>query len=54
MTEVAQSRTPDGSFRVDLYPWLNKTTLDIIGDAGNGAFIYHCTSRGEDTNFTRL
>jgi hypothetical protein len=54
MAEAAQSRTPDGSFRVDLYPWLNKTTLEIIGYAGNGALIDHCTSRGEDTNFTRL
>jgi cytochrome P450 len=34
MAEAAQSRTPDGSFRVDLYPWLNKTTLEIIGYAG--------------------
>ena len=54
MAEVVQSRTPDGSFKVDLYLWLNKTTLDIIGDAGNIAFIHYCTSRGGHTNFTRF
>ncbi len=35
MAEAAQTCTPDGSLTVDIYLWLNKTTLDIIGHAGN-------------------
>jgi hypothetical protein len=54
MTEVAQTGTPDGSLTVNMCVWLNKTTLDIIGDAGNDASINFCTSRGEDAKFTRL
>jgi len=33
-TEAAQSNEPDGSFRLDVFLWLNKITLDIIGQAG--------------------
>jgi hypothetical protein len=54
MTEVAQTGTPNGSLRVNICLWLNKTTLDIIGDTGSGAFLDNCTFRGEDANFTRL
>jgi hypothetical protein len=37
MAEAAQAHTPDGSLKVDIYLWLNKTTLDIIGHAGDDA-----------------
>ncbi len=35
MAEAAQTCTPDGSLTVDIYLWVNKTALDIIGQAGN-------------------
>ena len=55
MAETAQTRAPDGSLRVNMCLWLNKTTLDIIGDAGNDASIDdYCTPRNEDADFTRL
>ncbi|KAF8270007.1 cytochrome P450 [Lactarius quietus] len=34
ITEAAQSNEPDGSFRLDAFLWMNKITLDIIGQAG--------------------
>ena len=34
MAQIAQSREPEGSLRLDIYLWLNKTTLDIMGLAG--------------------
>ncbi|KAN0121108.1 cytochrome P450 [Russula decolorans] len=34
IAETAQVHAPDGSLKVDIYLWLNKTTLDIIGHAG--------------------
>jgi hypothetical protein len=39
MAETAQAHAPDGSLKVDIYLWVNKTTLDIIGHAGDGASI---------------
>ncbi|KAF8497510.1 cytochrome P450 [Russula emetica] len=39
IAETAQVHAPDGSLKVDIYLWLNKTTLDIIGHAGDGGFI---------------
>ncbi|KAI0258648.1 cytochrome P450 [Gloeopeniophorella convolvens] len=33
-TQVTQSSGPDGSLELDVYLWLNKITLDIIGQAG--------------------
>jgi hypothetical protein len=39
MAEAAPTRTPDGSLRVDIYLWLTKTSLDIIGYAGNAQLI---------------
>ena len=54
MTEVAQSGTPNGSLRVNICLWLNKTTLDIIGDAGNGAFMDYCTFRVKMPTLPRL
>ncbi|KAN0109578.1 cytochrome P450 [Russula decolorans] len=39
IAETAQAHAPDGSLKIDIYLWLNKTTLDIIGHAGfNHAF----------------
>ncbi|KAH9968096.1 cytochrome P450 [Russula dissimulans] len=39
MAQAVQSRTPDGSLKTDMYLWLNKVTLDIIGHTGfNHAF----------------
>ncbi|KAI0273883.1 cytochrome P450 [Russula aff. rugulosa BPL654] len=39
MAETAQAHSSDGSLKVNIYLWLNKTTLDIIGQAGfNHAF----------------
>jgi len=32
--EIAQSREPEGSLRVDIYLWLSKITLDLMGLAG--------------------
>lgn len=32
--EAARSNAPDGSLRLDVYLWLNKITLDIIGQTG--------------------
>jgi hypothetical protein len=37
MAETAQAHASDGSIKVDIYLWLNKTTLDIIGHAGDDA-----------------
>ncbi|KAI9463998.1 cytochrome P450 [Lactarius psammicola] len=34
ITEAARSNAPDGSLRLDAFLWLNKITLDIIGQAG--------------------
>ncbi|KAH9972118.1 cytochrome P450 [Lactifluus volemus] len=34
IAEASQSPGPDGSVRLDIYLWLNKITLDIIGEAG--------------------
>ncbi|KAN0139247.1 Cytochrome P450 [Lactarius tabidus] len=34
ITEVTRSSQPDGSLRLDAFLWLNKITLDIIGEAG--------------------
>jgi hypothetical protein len=34
MEQTAHSREPDGSLRLDMYLWLSKVTLDIIGEAG--------------------
>jgi len=34
MAQTLQSHTPDGSLRIDIYAWLSKITLDIIGHAG--------------------
>ncbi|KAI0267407.1 cytochrome P450 [Gloeopeniophorella convolvens] len=34
ITQVTQSASPDGSLELDVYLWLNKVTLDIIGEAG--------------------
>ncbi|KAF8270004.1 cytochrome P450 [Lactarius quietus] len=34
ITEAAQSNEPDGSIRLDAFLWMNKITLDIIGQAG--------------------
>ncbi|KAF8270046.1 cytochrome P450 [Lactarius quietus] len=34
ITEAAQSNEPDGPFRLDAFLWVNKITLDIIGQAG--------------------
>lgn len=39
MAETAQAHSSDGSLNVNIYLWLNKTTLDIIGQAGDGASI---------------
>jgi hypothetical protein len=39
MAETAQAHAPDGSLKVDMFLWINKTTMDIIGHAGNGASI---------------
>jgi hypothetical protein len=39
MAETAQAHSSDGSLKVNIYLWLNKTTLDIIGQAGDGASI---------------
>ncbi|KAI9513465.1 cytochrome P450 [Russula earlei] len=39
MAQIARSRNPDSPFRVDIFLWLNKVTLDIIGHTGfNHAF----------------
>ncbi|KAH9968095.1 cytochrome P450 [Russula dissimulans] len=39
MAQTLQSHTPNGSIRIDIYLWLSKVTLDIIGHAGfNHAF----------------
>ncbi|KAI0301267.1 cytochrome P450 [Russula brevipes] len=38
-TQISQSGAPNGSLAVDIYLWMNKVTLDIIGHAGfNHAF----------------
>jgi hypothetical protein len=37
MAETAQAHAPDGSLKVDIYLWVSKATLDIIGHAGDGA-----------------
>jgi len=34
MEQTAHSREPDGSLKLDMYLWLSKVTLDIIGEAG--------------------
>jgi cytochrome P450 len=34
ITEAARSNAPDGSLSLDAFLWLNKITLDIIGQAG--------------------
>ncbi|KAI0299412.1 cytochrome P450 [Multifurca ochricompacta] len=34
MAEIARSHVPDGSLGLDMYLWLNKITLDMIGQAG--------------------
>src|SRR6267154_3226905 len=39
MAETAQAHAPDGSLKVDIYLWLSKTTLDIIGHTGDSASI---------------
>ncbi|KAI9513467.1 cytochrome P450, partial [Russula earlei] len=33
MAQIARCRSPDGSLRVDIFLWLNKVTLDILGHA---------------------
>ncbi|KAI0252853.1 cytochrome P450 [Lactifluus subvellereus] len=43
--EAARSQAPDGSIRLDMYLWLNKITLDIIGEAG---FNYSFRSLHQD------
>lgn len=39
MAKSAQSGTPDGSLRIDILSWVNKITLDIIGQAGTWRFF---------------
>ena len=36
MAQIAQSSEPqvEGSLRLDIYLWLNKLTLDLVGLAG--------------------
>jgi len=34
MEQIAQSREPEGSLRLDIYLWLSKITLDLMGLAG--------------------
>ncbi|KAI9513462.1 cytochrome P450 [Russula earlei] len=45
MTQIARSCTPDGSLKVDIFLWLNKVTLDIIGHTG---FSYAFRSLQQD------
>jgi len=34
LAQTAQSREPEGSLTLDIYLWLSKITLDLIGLAG--------------------
>jgi len=54
MAETTQIRAPDGSQRVDIYLWLNKTTLDIIGHTGNSASMITVPLEVKMLNITSL
>jgi len=56
MAQAAQSRTPDGSLRTDIYFWLNKVTLDIIGHAGTSVapLVMPAVITEKKTDFIRL
>ena len=54
MAEADQAHAPDGSLKVDIYLWLNKTTLDIIGHAGDGASMITVPLEVNVSNFTRF
>ncbi len=54
MAQTTQTRAPDGSLRVDIHLWVNKTTLDIIGHAGNSASMTTMPLEVKMLNFTRL